>query len=271
MTCHEIKQLFPDYLIGDIDDRKRESVQVHLADCGDCRTELESLSEIWTKLGVIPEERPSDVLRGRFYGMLDAYKRELEKQPREPHWQRAFAAWLERWWPRQPAYQLGITMLVLAAGITTGIFIRGGAAAGRQSQALSREVRNLRLTMASSLLDHQSASERIKGINVSTGMSEPDSGLLAQLLETLDNDTSINVRLAAVDALFLFRDHPVVRAGLARSLSRQQSPLVQMAMIDLMVSIRENRAVEALRSLLENQDLNQEVKKRAEQGLADLL
>lgn len=271
MTCHDIKRLFPDYLIGDIDNQSRTAVQSHLADCEDCRAELESLSEMWTRLGVLPEERPSEALRGRFYGMLDGYKREMEKQSERKRRGLSFSAWLESWWPRRPAFQFGLTLFVLTAGIIAGMIMRGGMPVGGSDQPLLREVRDLRVTMASSLLGHPSAAERIRGINVSADLREPDGDLLRRLLETLDGDPSVNVRLAAVDALYLFRDSPVVKTGLAESLGRQRSPLVQVALIDLMVNIRERRAVDALRSLLKNRDLHQEVKKKAEEGLADLM
>jgi hypothetical protein len=271
MTCQKIKLLFPDYLIGDISAEDRLSVQSHLADCQGCRRELENLSEMWTKLGVLPEQLPSDSLRGRFYGMLDGYKRELEKKPTEPRWQKAFAAWMEKWWPRRPAFQFGFTLFALVAGITVGFLIRNGLPPANDLGSLRSEVRGLRLTMASSLLDNKAASERLKGIHISADLSDPGDELLGRLLQTLNGDDNINVRLAAVDALYLFRDHPMVVDGLAQSLTRQESPLVQVALIDLMVSVRERRAVDALRALLRNESLNPEVKQRAEQGLAELL
>jgi len=270
MNCREIKQLFPDYLIGDLDTQTQTTVQNHMARCDACREELESLSEIWTKLGVVPDQHPGDSLRTRFYAMLEAYKHGLEQQRSESR-RRSFTAWLEQWWPRQPAFQLSLTLFVLAAGLTAGLLIKGGSPSGEQLSPLRREVNSLRLTMASSLLDNQSASDRIKGINMSAELADPGGDLLGRLLDTLENDDSINVRLAAVDALYLFRDRPGVREGLTRSLSRQESPFVQVALIDLIVSLREQRAVEALRSLLQNENLNTEVKERAEQGLVDLM
>jgi hypothetical protein len=42
------------------------------------------------------------------------------------------------------------------------------------------------------------------------------------------------------------------------------------SLIDLMVSIRERKAVDALKSLLDSEDLNPEIKDRAEQGIQKL-
>jgi HEAT repeat protein len=136
--------------------------------------------------------------------------------------------------------------------------------------ALVDEVQTTRQSLAVSLIDKDSASERLQGINMSHTLVEPDDKLLDKLLSTLDSDPNVNVRLAAVEALYLFHDHPKVKKGLIDSLSQQSSPMVQAALIDLMVSIRERRAVDALKSLLEEEGVNPEIKDRAEQGIKRL-
>ena len=95
--------------------------------------------------------------------------------------------------------------------------------------------------------------------------------LLDSLLQTLDSDPSINVRVAVVDSLYLFHSHPTVRQRVSDSLAKQTSPLVQVALIDLLVNMRERRAVEALKALIDSDRLDPEVKLRASQGLEKLL
>ena len=76
--------------------------------------------------------------------------------------------------------------------------------------------------------------------------------------------------LAAVDALYLCRDRPEVRESLVRSVAVQTYPRVQVALIDFLVEIREARAADALKGLIEGGDLTPEVKTRAEQGLKQI-
>jgi hypothetical protein len=71
--------------------------------------------------------------------------------------------------------------------------------------------------------------------------------------------------------LYFFVNQPSVRQGLIQSLSRQTSPLVQIALIDLIVELREKRATEALKELIEKEKINNEVKQRAEWGIQQLL
>lgn len=80
MKCEQIREKFADYLAGELDDKSLAEVCAHLADCPACREELEGLSAIWTKLGVLPKEQPSGALRSRFYEMLEGYKEGLEKR-----------------------------------------------------------------------------------------------------------------------------------------------------------------------------------------------
>ena len=102
-------------------------------------------------------------------------------------------------------------------------------------------------------------------------MQDPAPSLIAALLDTLDNDPSVNVRLSAVDALYLFSGREEVRTALTASLSRQTSPLVQIALIDLLVSLKEKQAAAALKKLLADKKIIPEVQQRAQLGISKII
>ncbi len=264
MTCEKTREKFADYLIGDIDETARRDVREHILGCAACREDLENLTVIWAKLGVLPEEQPGGGLRHRFYTMLEEYKDGLEAE------RKADRAGSRRGWLafRRPAFAAAFSALLLLAGAGAG-WIAGGA--GPRRAGLSREVQDMRQQVALSLLGQRSAADRIQGIGYSAGIDRPKDETLAALFEALDRDPNPNVRLAAVDALYLFRDRPGVRESLVRSLAVQTYPLVQVALIDFLVEVREARAAEALKSLIESDELTPEVKKRAEQGLRQIV
>ncbi len=270
MRCQEIKEKFPDFLIGDIEETTKDRIQSHLTTCSDCREELESLSFIWSKLGVLPEERPSQDLRNRFYSMLEAQKREMKRGKSEHRFQKFFRDWFEHLRPRRPALQFSLVLIILFAGLTAGYFLKSATQNEKELSSLRKEVRSMHQMLAVSLLDQRSPSERLRGISLSYHMEEPEEQTLTKLLSTLNDDPNVNVRLAAVDALYLFHDYPVVREGLTQSLTKQTSPLVQVALIDLIVEMRERRAIEAFKLLIKDENLNPDVKHRAEQGLQQL-
>jgi HEAT repeat protein len=129
----------------------------------------------------------------------------------------------------------------------------------------------MRQMVSMSLLNEPSSSDRIRGVGFSKQIDQPTETLLTTLLSTLNSDPNVNVRLAAVDAMILFRDRSGVRDELIQSLSRQTSPLVQIALIDLLVQIQEKKALEALRRLIEDEKINPTVKAHAERGIEALI
>ncbi len=94
-------------------------------------------------------------------------------------------------------------------------------------------------------------------------MDRPDQELLTALLTTLNQDQNINVRLASLDALEKFTSDAGVRKELEQSISKQQSPLVQIALIDALVHIHDNGAAGEFKQLSGNTALNADVRQRA--------
>ena len=268
MKCQNVRETFADFLTGELDSRKKGTVQEHLAECSECRKELESLTEIWTKLGVLSEELPSSKLRSRFYSMLEEYRHE-KNAPQESLRER-LGAWTQRLWPRKPVFQFSLALGLLVVGLIIGNLWDFNPIKKSDSAFLREEVQNMRQNLAVSLLEQTSPSERLRGINLSAVMEKPGEKLVGALLATLNDDSNVNVRLAAVEALYLFYDHPTVKEGLIQSLANQTSPLVQASLIDLMVSIRERKAVDSLKSLLQMEGLNPDIKNMAEIGIQQL-
>ena len=267
MNCHEIKDLFTEYMTGELENDQKAEAQSHFAECAECRKEIEDLTLIWNKLGVLEEELPSPHLRSRFYSSLEDYKEQWEKTR---HSSGRIGAWFQGWWPKKPAVQFALSCGLLIIGLVAGNLTRAIPFGKGDSSMMRREVDIMRHTLAVSLMDQSSPMDRLKGVNLAYGMNKPEPELIKALLDTLDTDPNISVRLAAVDALYLFHNHPSVKEGLIQSLARQDSPMVQASLIDLMVSIRERKAVEALKTLLLQKDLNPDIKDRIELGLQQL-
>ena len=262
MTCEKAKEQFADYLVGDIEPSAETEIRAHIASCASCREELEGLSAVWAKLGVLPQEQPSGRLRANFYAMLEDTKRKPAN--------RIVAFWKEFWSFRKPAYSFSFGLVLLVVGIGAGAFLRSGSDSGKAA-ALHQELQDMRQTVALSMLDRPSATERLEGISWTAGLDKPGDKTIKALVDKLDGDPNINVRLAAVDALYLFRADPSVKASLIRSLANQDSPLVQVALIDLLVEIREQRAADALKQLIGNAKLAPQVKEHAELGLKQII
>jgi hypothetical protein len=266
MRCEHIKDKFPDFLVGELDQKSAEEIRSHIVECSSCRAELENMSALWTKLGVLPEERPSQALRGRFYDMLAQYKEKAEQEKPTRSISQVWNSWFGGFWRRRPAFQLAVSILLVFVGFFTGYFIRSGG----ENTKLRREMLGIQQMLIVSLMDQPSSIQRLKGINLSSRLEEPNTKTIEALLNTLDSDPNVNVRLAAVDALYLFYDNPLVRERIVSSLSRQTSPLVQVALVDLLVNMKERQAIESFKKLVQDEKLNPDVKQKMEQGIQEL-
>jgi HEAT repeat protein len=194
--------------------------------------------------------------------MLEDYK---AAQPAKPKSQ-----WTGWFTFRRPAFAASFSAFLLLVGVGAGWLLTGGRAGGERYASLAREVQDMRQQVVQTMLSKPSAWDRIQGIGYSAEVKNPSDTTLAALLKAVDSDPNPNVRLAAVDALYLFRDRPGVRESLVKSLSVQSYPLVQVALIDFLVEVRETRAIEALKKLIDAGELTPEVKARAQQGLKQI-
>jgi HEAT repeat protein len=136
--------------------------------------------------------------------------------------------------------------------------------------SLHEELRSMRQLVVISMLQQQSASERLQGVSYSRAQTEPDPKVLNALLHTMRYDNSVDVRLAALDALSHYGSRQDVRKGLMDSLQEQQSPLVQVALIDVLVDLHDASAVDRLKRLQKDPKTDPSVRKRADWGIQQL-
>jgi HEAT repeat protein len=132
------------------------------------------------------------------------------------------------------------------------------------------EMHDLREMVSLSLMQQQSASERLKGVSWSGELERPSSAMVTALLDTLMHDPNVNVRLATIDALERFASQEEVRRGAIQAVDRQVSPLVQIALIDFMVKEHERESIGTLRRLSEDPQVDGAVRARAAWGLQQL-
>ena len=255
MNCEDARTQFVDSWRNSLG-ATGDEFRAHLATCERCRAEAEDLRDLWGTLGSLPEEDPSLAMRTRFYDSLrDWRQRESVRRQRF-------------WWVRHPAFQIASAAAILVIGIAAGYLARGGEAA--QVSQLRGEVFNMRQLVALSLLQQQNASDRLRGVNFAYRVEQPDPEMLSALLTTVNHDSNVNVRLSAVDALRNFSASPVGRKGLVQALGKQDSPLVQIAILDQIVDLHERSAAPSIQFLLSRTDVNPEVRQRAEWALKQL-
>lgn len=236
MNCEQVDRLLIDSLIGDLGESERQELEEHLGACKRCRIEAVELEGVWQDLGDLESsdpEVPSGRLMRRFRLSLADYEANLTQ--RRPN---RFLEWWSGMWELHPAWQGAFS----AALIVIGVVIGAGLTAGRQTtrsevDALRAEMETMSRAVSVSLLQHQSASERLRAVSWSR-RAGGDGEVLSALLAAAREDPNVNVRLAAIDALAVHAEQGPVRAGLIETLERADSPLVQLAVLEVVAGER---------------------------------
>lgn len=270
MRCEQIGELLPDYLQGNLNAEQDKLVEQHLEKCDDCRDEV----TVATKLSRLPVEQPSAASRQRFEAMLHAYQTGRGDRAAGLGRERSGSGWSFLNWLRTPAGALAWSAALLLIGVFVGNYYAGMrptvTSAQSQIDQMRVELVSTKQLVVLSMLQQQSAGERLQGVSYTRAENHLDPKVTDALIRTLRSDNSVDVRLAALDALSKHASQPQVHKGVMDALQEQQSPLVQVALIDTMLEWRDPDVAQQLRSFQKTPNLNPVVKQRADWALSKL-
>lgn len=155
-------------------------------------------------------------------------------------------------------------LLATAAGLLFGV---GGLFVGRayRDPVVARPLDRNQVPLE--MVRSQSPTERAQGLAL---MGSGDGDVVDTLLTLVEHDPDSRVRLAAVDALYLSAGNPGLRHRLGDALLKVDRPDVQIALVDLIVGLREREAVQALKRLEAEGRLTPEVRGRVASGIRQL-
>ncbi len=270
LSCEQMAELLPDYLQQALAPEADDRMEQHLRSCAECR----ELVAMWNRLGLLPQEQPGDHLRDRFAAMLHAYREARGEAPQLETPGKKVLPFLAR-----PAWQRWVAvaacgLLLLGGGFMAGRGFgsdhSGETGLGDDVATLRRELADMRQLMVLSMLQQQSASERLQGISYTTQQGQLDPRVLEALLAALRYDANVDVRLAALDALSRHGAQPRVQEGIVQALQPQQSPLVQVALIDQIVETKDRDARQRLQQIKQDPKLHPVVRQRVDWALSRL-
>lgn len=273
MACKKYREQFTHWINNELPDFERIEFESHLTQCPQCQHELQICKQVWSSMGKIAVPTPSsESMRFRFTTMLNMYK-ESEKRQTINILESLFSK-LRQHWSSQPAFQLAYSVALLIIGVTLGyLFTRQTTSNDNHAQiaSLAAQVQEMKQLMMLSLLENPSASERIRAVSYTQEIKTVNKQVTDALLATLNNDPNVNVRLMTLEALANYANDPGVREGLVKSINRQDSPLVQSAMADVMVKIQEKRSIEPFKKLLEQKNLNVIIRGKIEKSISRII
>ena len=120
-------------------------------------------------------------------------------------------------------------------------------------------------------IENQSPSKRIQAVSFTENFVKPDAKILEALIERMQYDGNMNVRLAAVESLSEFPESDVVKDAFIKALTTQKNPSLQIAIIQFLVKIQEKPAIKPMQELLEQSEMPNFVKEKVNSGISKII
>lgn len=210
---------------------------------------------LWTILGDVPDGEPSARLRQSFYQKLEHASRPalLERLGNLLGFN-GNAGWLTA------------TACVLL-GVGAGQLFGGPPDSNDRLAALEENVSILNRNLILDRLDNATASKRLRGVMDAADVVGNDSEIATALLQRATNDRVPSIRSAAISALGDQISTPAVGAQLMDLLLQTESPLVQLALVDLVLRNGTVDQLLELQKLAENEGLHPDITRHVANSL----
>lgn len=268
MEQEKIEIWMMDYLSDSLDVDGRKDFEKFLQDNPERQKQFEELNQTWNQLDRVSKPEASEEMDRTFFDMLHA---EIEKAENSKSNSKSWmAAITEILWKPQMAYGI----LLLGLGLMGGYLMNSGGTQNSIPTTIvssPNETEEVREQLVLTLLDQPSANQRLQGINEVNKIGKIDQTVIKALLKTLNNDPNVNVRLAAIESLANYLDNPMVREGLVQSIVKQDSPMVQVTLANLMVALQEKKSIEPFKALMRTEGLDKSVKQKLETSINSII
>ncbi len=262
MNCNTISTYLIDYIDGKLNISTHQDIEKHIETCSACANEYKQTKELFNSIENIHLKGPHKELKISFNEVLAAEKSALKNKNQDT---KTFT--LNNY---KIIWQAAAAILLLVSGYLVGYNTNGPNSDSNQISEVTNEVKDMKHMLALSLLQNESASQRIKAVSYTEEIQKPDNETIEALINTLETDKSSNVRLAAVYSLSRFKTNSRVKEAFISALNKQDDAMVQIVIINMLVEMEEVKAVDELKELLNKKDLHEEVKSQAELGVKAL-
>jgi len=270
MNCEEVQMLMVEYLDNMLDNSEHKVIEAHLKSCEWCRNELVEFQSVLNAVSESKIEKPNESLRENFNYMLEAEKLKINNNVKTDNIS-AKRKLLIDW--SLPLLKIAAALVLLVTGAIIGMNLKSVKENEQTSQfsELKSEVKDLKEMMMFTMLKEESPSERIKAVNFADEIPGPNKKVIAALINTINNDKNVNVRLAAVYSLSNFSNDPLVIDSFIEALDKEKEPIIQIVLINILAEKKVQKAIKPMQKIISNSKSIQEVKDIAEKGIKVLL
>lgn len=138
------------------------------------------------------------------------------------------------------------------------------------NERVAQDIAQRKQVLFARLNNMESPSQRLQAAMQAAEAGHAGKDIVDALVNTMNNDPSSNVRLAALEGLGKFYREPYVRKQLISSLKKQKDPLVQIGLIDLLTKMKEAGIVNELDRIVKDGNTMEAVKDHAYSGIFTL-
>lgn len=262
MKCNEVENNIVDYVDNRLSAEHKELIEHHIASCDQCKMDYEETVKLLEEFNKETQQSPSLHLRSNFYTMLEEEKKLVAPKVVQLEVDQGFNYKI--------AFQIAASFLLLFLGFYVGNYT-SNQKASVEIAALQEQTTELKENMMLALLDNRSASKRIQAVNYSEDFKQPDEKILQALIDRMHNDTNINVRLAAAEALSKYSETELVKKAFINALTTETDPSLQITIIQFLVEIQDERALEPMQQLLDQPETPDFVKEQANSGILQII
>jgi len=209
--------------------------------------ENESEDALWDAMGELPDAEPSPALRQNFYRKLEKASRpRLSERLRDLLGFSGNAGWIT----------VAASVLV---GLGAGQLLDRPADDGLRLAVLEENVLMLNRSLILDRLENDTASKRLRGVMDAAFIAGDDAEITNALLLRATNDPVPSVRSAAIGALGTQMRTPAVGERLMVLLQQAESPLVQLALADLVLRNGSEKQINQLQQLADDGRLHPDI------------
>lgn len=240
MEEERMNELMMDYLEGKLSGELKSFVEKHINKSPENKEEFEALKATLSMMGNDRELEPDASLRLEFLNQIEEEIQQLSgTRSIQPNF------WSNYGW------KVAAAIAFVAVGALATMLLTNRSEMDKM-QALQEDLNETKAMLELALQNDQSASQRMKSIQASFSVAQPDEDMINVLIEVMNNDDNVNVRLAAIEALSNFSSNAQVRKALVQSLKQQKEAMIQITLINVLVGIEAKGAVDELNNIIED-------------------
>lgn len=244
MKCEDVKIELPAFIDGTLDKVTKEAVDSHLEMCEDCRKLHSEMNSFLKFMGSFPEEKAPVGMKEEFMKLVE------EEMPQKQRKIIMIPAWMK------VAAMIAVAMVTYSTG-----YYMGNEKGEQKTQQLEVALNQTKQQVLLAGLQEYTGPQKIEAVYSISQSGMSGDALVDALVNTMNGDKNVNVRLAAINALSgMMKNNEKVKKELIRSLSLQDNALLQISLIQVLTESGVKEAKDQIESMVESEKTDENVK-----------